>query len=189
MAYRGIIGKQNYNESNICTVLNICIRVRDIPLNEQKNLRLLHLRAHLKSQGQDEKLPQINIKVLGWVSVKLNVAQFTNENMKICVIFLSLCLRLGYSVIVPKPGENNGCNNRQFKCANDQCLSWGDDVCGGLSKCSDESDLSVCANTDGYDSLHNVTYQCYKDYTQCPVSKNSRLKTLECYNSLYSCKY
>ena len=165
-----------------------------------QNLRLLHLRAHLKSQGQDEKFPQIDIKVLGWVSVKLNVAQFTNEIMKICVIFLSLCLRLGYSRIVPKPGEYNGCKpdedgDQYFKCANGQCLTyWDDDVCSGLSKCSDESDLSVCANTDGYDSLHNVTYQCdsesYRKYTQCPVSKNSRMKALECWwTSRYSCKY
>ena len=161
-----------------------------------QNLRLLHLRAHLKSQGQDEKLPQIYIKVLGWVSVKLNVAQFTNEIMKICVIFLSLCLRLGYSRIVPKPGEYNGCKpdedgDQYFKCANGQCLSSGG-VCGGHSKCSDESDLSVCANTDGYDSLHNVTYQCYKgwDYTQCKVSKNSRMKALECWSTrFHSCKY
>ena len=156
-----------------------------------KNLRLLHLRAHLKSQGQDEKFPQIYIKVLGWVSVKLNVAQFTNENMKICVIFLSLCLRLGYSWIVQKPGEHNVCNHRRyFKCANGQCLS-SSDVCSGLSKCSDESDLSVCANTDGYDSLHNVTYQCdSRWYTQCTVSKNSRMKALECWRpGVYSCKY
>ena len=112
--------------------------------------------------------------------------------MKVCVFLLSLCIRLAYSFIKLKEGD--GCEDKKyFKCANGDCVDGRyNKVCGGLPGCEDESDLKMCGNPDGYDSNHNVTYGCHKlwGYAQCPVQKNSRLTTLDCWSpDEHSCKY
>ena len=115
--------------------------------------------------------------------------------MKVCIFVLSLCIRLASLNIQSK--VSNGCKDERFKCANGDCLKYDNiNVCLGLPQCEDESDLKLCGNPDGYDSIHNLTYKCdddddaYYDLTQCPVNKHSRLKAFECWRHRFdSCKH